>query len=126
MQKRYEGRFKESFTKNEKRLQTLSHHKERILNDLKGMFKKDLKLSLDKDNDPFYQNVQLSPTLRESDNKDGYVLKVAVPKHDADKVRLTGSGRQLKLAMDRDYKFTKNADDATVDAIVDDTAVLKN
>jgi hypothetical protein len=117
MRKRYEQNFENNFTKNESRLKALAHHKERIINDLKGMFKKEVSLSLEKDKDPFYQNTTLEPRLSETNDKDGYIVKVTVPKHDAQKVKLTGSGKLLKLSMDRDYSFTKKSEDGSSNKI---------
>lgn len=104
IQTRYEKKFEQMFAKEEFKLQHLKKNQEKILNELKARLKKDLKLSLSKDNDPFYNNVSLEPKLTET--KKGYELKIPVPKYDADKMNLTGSERTLKLTMDRHYEFS--------------------
>ena len=140
-QKRFENKFKNNFTNNEKMLQRISSKKEKILSDLKRMFKKEVKLSLDKEIDPFYKSTKLDPIVTKNENNDGYTLTINLPKHEADNVKLTASGRMLKLALDRDYSFTKKDDNGStskvskvetiiqkipVDQIVDGKSVKKS
>jgi hypothetical protein len=109
--KRFENAYNSDFKKSENTLQHLSKNKEKILNNLKSMFKKEVKLEVDRDKDPFFQFQKIEPKLEPLENGSGYSLTINTPKEFAKDFQLTGSDRELKITMKRNYKF-KNTENS--------------
>lgn len=109
--KRFENAYNADFKKSENTLQHLTRNKEKILNNLKSMFKKEVKLEIDRDKDPFFQFQKIAPKLEPLENGSGYGLTIETPKDFAKNFQVTGSNRELKITMQRNYKF-KNTEDS--------------
>lgn len=107
---RHEKTYTENFQKNESQLQNLLTKKEKIVNHLRQLLKTEAKKEMALDNDPFYQYTDLKPDLKINDDKNGYIITIKVPPHEAKNISLTGSERQLKISMDRKFDFTNKSD----------------
>lgn len=102
-----EKKYVETNKKSEKSLQNLLSRKENIINNLRQMLKKEAIKEVELDKDPFYQFTDLNPKIQLNEEKNGYIVSINVPKHEADKIKLTGYDREIKISMDRDFSFTK-------------------
>lgn len=69
--------------------------------------------SITEQEDPFYRIKSLSPTLSENDKE--YVVKVAVPEHEAKNLFISGEGQALKLSLGRRFQDqTRNEEESRV------------
>lgn len=117
MQKNHEKVYTERYEKQEGQLQKLMGKKEKIINHLRKILKTEAKKEMELDNDPFYHYTDLKPDLMINENKDGYILKIDIPKHEAKNISLTGSERQLKISMDRNFDFTNKSDNGKTSTV---------
>jgi HSP20 family molecular chaperone IbpA len=108
LQNNFEQKYQENYKNNEELLQKLSHHKERILEKLKGEIKNDLVHEVEKEKDTFYRRTEYKPTVTMNDDKSRYILSLKVPDFEAKKFNVVADGRELKLSMQRDFNFSKN------------------
>ena len=108
----FEQKYQENYKKNEAVLQELMHNKEKIINDLKTIVKKDVKHALTKEQDVFYKNLDFNPEISMNSDKSKYILSLNVPSYEADKFQLVADGREIRLSLQREYKFTKSEDDS--------------
>lgn len=116
-QKHFEKDFKQIYQKQEKILQELIGKKESLIQNLREQLKEEFTLELEKDKDPFYNFTKLDVNVTTLSNDQGYEIKIPVEEHEASKVSLTAYDREIKVEMERSYKFQKSSDQGSKNTV---------
>jgi len=117
MTKAHEKDYQETYAKNEYVLKNLFRKKEVMLEKLRQMLKTEAKKEVIKNKDNFYHFTDLDPKYELNEQKNGYVISMKVPEHEVKNVSLSGHRRQLKITMDRDFKYTQTDTRGAKDSI---------
>lgn len=117
LSKSHQKDFQKSLRKNEYVLQRLVGKKEAILNRMRQMLKTEAKKEIIKNRDPFYQFTDLNPKHEVNEAGNGYIITMEVPEHEANKVRLSGHNRELKVTMERNFDYKDEGNDGSKDMI---------
>lgn len=117
LQKSHETDFQKTYKKNEYVLQNLIGKKEALINRLRQMLKAETKIEIEKNKDSFYHFRDLNPQYEINDDKNGYIITMDIPEHEASKVNLTGHNRELKITMDRNFSHKHSDIDGSNDIV---------
>ncbi len=99
----FEKKFQAQYKKHEELAKTLMRNKEKIVKEFTDELTQKFTLGVDKKDDDFYQFGKLDVDISENKNGDGYEITIPVGEHEADKIKLAGEGREIRVTMEREY-----------------------
>lgn len=117
LQVQHEKDYKKNFEQNEETLQKLLGKKEAIVDRFKQMLKTKAEKVVEKNDDPFYQFTDLNPNYELNQDKNGYIVTIPIPEHEAKNINLSAHRRQIKITMDRNFDYTENGYNGEKDTV---------
>ncbi len=96
-------------------LNNLTERNEKIVNDIKKNVLNTKELASTRSSDPFYNFVELKPTVKET--PEGWEVKFKVPEHSKDNVQLTTNNREIIVSVNRRFQEERTDVDGTKNRI---------
>jgi hypothetical protein len=109
----FEKDYQIQYKKHEDLAKTLMKNKEKIVKKFTDELTQTFTLGAEKKNDDFYKFGKLDIDISENVENDGYVISIPVGEHEADKVKLAGEGREIRVTMEREYSDKLSGDGET-------------
>ena len=103
----FENNYKEFVQKNESKLQGLVGKKDKIIQKLRSDLKIEAKKIMEKNEDPFYHDIDLQTKLSFDNINQEYTLRLPIPKHEVSTVNLTAQNKELKLGLSRHFEMNE-------------------
>jgi hypothetical protein len=85
----------------QKNLKELSNKFQKEMNDAKEKDSKSRRIYQSRSIDPFYSLTRMEPVLVKGEKE--YLLKIKIPRHEADSVMVSGEGRKIKISQSRRF-----------------------
>ena len=138
-QKEFEKDYAIQYKKHEDLAKTLMRNKEKIVKEFTDELTHKFEIGAAKHNDPFYEFGTLDVDIDETFDNNGYDISIPIAEHEANKIKLVGEGRNIRLTMEREHSNTITEDgetnkmskietytaNRTVEDLVDPTTVTK-
>jgi len=99
----FEKDYQVQYKKHEELAKTLMRNKEKIVKKFTDELTQTFAIGAEKKNDDFYKFGKLDIDISENFENDGYVISIPIGEHEADKVKLAGEGREIRVTMEREY-----------------------
>jgi HSP20 family molecular chaperone IbpA len=101
----FERKYGESLQVKNDDLKRLEDLNKTVLSKMKGDLKTKLEATVNRSDDPFYQFIELKPTLKEYEDR--VEIKVEIPEHAKTDVQLTLHGKEAIINFNRRYDDTR-------------------
>jgi HSP20 family molecular chaperone IbpA len=111
----FEHHYNETAKVQDSTFKNLEERYEKVFNELKNNLKSAISGTMEKSNDPFYKFQELSPEL--THNQDGVEIKVPIPAHAKQDLRLTLNGTVAIINFNRRYEDQKKNDDGSLNKV---------
>ena len=109
----FETEYQKQYQDHENLINTLMKNKEKIVKEFTDELTQKFEIGISKNEDDFYEFTTLEIDINEAPEKDGYTISIPVKEHEANKIKMAGEGREIRVTMEREYKNTLSENNET-------------